>query len=295
MRIYFHGNCQATVMAKIWRETFPDHDVRSNEVHSMDLSLLDVYKDNIYNSDLIVTQIIADNYRQEPALSTKWIEANASSKSRLVKFPVLFFQGQAPQTYYLHGIPNYKSGYHDIHIADFFVRGIPQKDAVRLCLSEDFVPRAVARKIFDGSVEETIRREAAGDVDFVVSDIYNDYGKKRSIFHTINHPTRFTFKLAVERLMNVVELRGEVPSDGPDHLSQVRIPPYPSVCRSLGLSDDLSSAPYRVNDDPETAEAYLSGLFEHYAKTTASEKLHSAIQQNLFAKTYLELSRQHTS
>jgi hypothetical protein len=206
----------------------------------------------------------------------------------VITLPVLFFDGQLPQSHYIRTIADYKSGYHDVHIANLFLQGVECELAVKAVLSEGFMTKNFVKSVFDKSVTNTAEREKSANVDIRVTDIYQNYGLQRVLFHSINHPNRFVFARVLSRVAGMLGRSGDFPEVGNDYLNQVIIPPYPSVAKCLGLSSETRLLDhYRVNDDPETAHSFLSGIYAHYRDCVGAEALSKSFASNSSISEYL--------
>ena len=288
MRIYFHGNCQAIASAKMWREAFPDDEVNANEVHTLEAASMADYERTVRRANVIFTQVISDDYRDEPRLSSRWLVNEFGSTAQVVKFPVLFFQGQTPQSFYLREVENYKSGYHDVHVADAAVRGIDQGQAIHTILSKAFLSERHVLRVFTASIEETCRREEVGEIDIRIGDLYSSLGRNHLIFNTFNHPSRIMLARLLERMAYAIGRCALFAEVGQDHLANVMIPPYPSVVAALGIDPVEAQQIYRVNDAPEAAESFLGGLYQHYINVVGLERLRAVLSRNTEVCRYLE-------
>jgi hypothetical protein len=294
-RIYFHGNCQAVALSKYWREHFPNHEIHANHVHSMDVSDLQNYEWLCKSSDIIVSQVISDTYRDEFRLSTSWIRENKKAGCVLIVFPVMFYRGQTPQSFYIHGISGFKSTYHDAHLIDLLCRGYQETDILASVMSEQFLAPEIIDAVCNQTISETASREQLGKVDITVSDLYQRYQRSKLLFNSINHPTRFVMLRVMERVLACLGARATLQEEGEDFLAEVVIPPYPSVASHLGIGGVTNLNLYRVNHDPETADSFLRGLLLHYKVNVGTEELTKSVQQNTQLRAYLDMchSKQH--
>jgi hypothetical protein len=288
-RIYFHGNCQAVALSRYWREHFPDDEIHANHVHSMNVSDLQKYEWLCKSSDIIVSQVISDTYRGEFRLSTRWIRENKRAASVLIVFPVMFYRGQTPQSFYIHGISDFKSTYHDAHLIDLFCRGYEETDIIASIMSEEFLAPEIIDTVCSQTISETLSRENLGKVDIKVSDLYERYQRSKLLFNSINHPTRFVMLRVMEKVLAYLGVRATLQEEGEDFLAEVVIPPYPSVASHLGISGVTNQNVYRVNHYPETADSFLRGLLLHYKVNIGREELTKSVQQNTQLVAYLEM------
>jgi len=293
-RVYFHGNCQAFALAKYWREHFPNDEIYANHVHSMDISDLRGYESLCRRSDIIVCQAISDTYRSEFRLSTTWIRDNKKQACVLIVFPVLFYRGQTPQSFYIHGMSCFKSTYHDAHLIDLFCRGYEETDILDLIMSDRFLAPEVIDSVCNQTISETISREQRGNVDATVSDLYEKYQRSRLLFNSIDHPARFLLLRVLEKILACLGMRTVLREEGEDYLAEVVIPPYPSVARHLGIGGVADPNLYCVNGQAETTAGFLRGLLLHYRVNVGREELTRSVEHNAQLAAYLKMCHNST-
>jgi hypothetical protein len=201
----------------------------------------------------------------------------------------MFYRGQTPQSFYIHGIKDFKSTYHDAHLIDLFCRGYEETDILASIMSERFLAPEIIDAVCNQAISETRSREELAKVDIKVSDLYERYQRSRLLFNSINHPTRFVMLRVMERILAHLGVQVPLQEEGEDFLAEVVIPPYPSVASHLGISGVTNPNLYRLDSHPETAESFLRGLLLHYKVGVGREELTKSVQQNTRLMAYLEM------
>jgi len=197
MKLYIHGNCQSTALRRMVDDLGSAIRVRSREVHALNIpDEIDAYVRDISEADVILTQPVGNDYRDEPRLSLSWIEANKRRDSVVVRFLPLYTRCYMPSQGYLASIDALAMPYHDYHIVDHYLRGTP----VNSVLTDLDDPELYNRDFLDNELSldfnEAKRRERENVVQIPLTDFIVEAYRYRLLFHTINHPSRLLLAIA---------------------------------------------------------------------------------------------------
>ncbi|WP_246697014.1 WcbI family polysaccharide biosynthesis putative acetyltransferase [Methylobacterium planeticum] len=237
MRIYGHGNCQASAVGWLLREVRPEWQIKSREVQTFDLSSdeeLEQYHVDIEEADIILAQPISDGYRGVDTLSLSQIQARKRPDTGLFIFPSMHFRGYNIESFAI-GVEGYGLGYDDVHVADMYASGVSVDECYDRISSPTFFTRAFVLYEVMVCLRELIRRETACGAHARVSSILADKLDQELLFHTFNHPARKSLVGVTEQLMSAAGVPVTIPVGGMSYLSNIRIMPYPSTVIHLGL------------------------------------------------------------
>jgi hypothetical protein len=237
MRIYIHGNCQASAVGWMLREARPDLVIKSREVHTVDLNSradLDLYEDDVRGADLILTQPISETYRNVEIFSLKWLRNNKQPHAPLLVFPSIHFRGYNLQSFALD-VPGHIMDYHDVHVADMYSSGLSAEACHDRITSPTFFTKAFVLSEVLACLRELVRREEACRADARVSPILSEHLNDELLFHTFNHPARRVLRSVTERLMEAAGDPIQLEVNGVSYLNNVRIMPYHATALHLGL------------------------------------------------------------
>ncbi|WP_336488258.1 WcbI family polysaccharide biosynthesis putative acetyltransferase [Methylobacterium nigriterrae] len=294
MRVYCHGNCQASALGWLLAEIKPNWTIKSREVHNFDIlqpTQFEQYCDDIRSADIILSQPVSDNYRGVDFLSLSWLKAHKRPDGQLCVFPSIHYRGYNPQIFGL-GIEAYKIGYDDVHIADMYASGLSVEECHDRITSPMFFTRAFVLSEAMTNLRELIRREDVTGSHARVSPILATRMDQELLFHTFNHPNRRILVSVVEQLMAAAGQPVTLPLVGMCYLNNTRIIPYPSAVTSLGM--DVSAVPERglfvhLHVAMPLVD-FVKKAYEAYEQA-GREQLRTAISNNKWASAYLERYR----
>lgn len=290
MRVYIHGNCQASAIGWLLQEVRPDWTITSREVHTFDITApaaFEAYCADVASADLILAQPISENYRDVDYLSLAWLRAQKPPSATLLVFPSIFFRGYAQQSFAL-GLPGQLMEYHDVHVADMYRSGAPVAECHERITAEDFFTRGfVLGEVMEG-LRELIRREEAYATHARVSPILARDLERALLFHTFNHPARAILVEVTEQLMAAAGAPVTLERDGVDYLNNNRIMPYHSAVLHLGIDPAtlLELGCIVRSHVSETLADYVQAVYDNY-DTIGPEEVSAALSRNHEASAYL--------
>lgn len=300
MKIYLHGNCQTTVIKKMLDELDLGLDVKSREIHVIDVDKdMDEYSLDVAQADFIVTQSVKKDYRGDNRLSSQWIAENKSPSAQVITFPSTYFQGYTPSIFYLRPHDAFGMPYHDLHIVDFVCAGLSVGEITAQLTAPDFLSPAFVLSEMMLSIAELRKRE--GEIDLSAATIIEDCYQKSSLFHTVNHPSRSFFYYLLPQLLDRMGIYVKPSMIGPDYLVGTLVPPCVSVVRGLNLtycnpfSDKAGPETYRCAKGFLSRQQYIAGVVEHYSQQVGAQALVTAVRENTAATAYLARFKAHAS
>lgn len=132
------GNCQASAIGNILQKSVSFNEqyqiIIPPPVHIMTKEdIRDIYK-IIPSCDLLICQIVSENYRDSIGLGTKSLFGLAPQKTELIKLPVFYISSYNPELFYFKN----KNGstctdffdYHSVYFFYCFMNSIPIEQAV---------------------------------------------------------------------------------------------------------------------------------------------------------------------
>ncbi|CAB3789248.1 hypothetical protein LMG28614_02833 [Paraburkholderia ultramafica] len=290
MKIYIHANCQGGALAKLMAETRPnDVQIKYREVFSVDVNTeFESFKSDIEEADVIISQPVADNYRDVEWLATDWIRKNRSPKSRLIIFSAVYHRGQIPQCFPLRDLYDGRLAYHDAHAIDYFFAGKDVSEFLRDTQRSDFFPPDFVRSEAFLTTRELLRRERAAGCDVMVSDIIEAYSTTDQPLFTVNHPSRAVLATLGNRMLSLLGIEWRISLTGPEVLDQIVIAPYLSTALALGHEgtglrlDEMRSA-----NIWESRAEYFAQVFDAY-RSIGADRLREAILKHGELTAYLQ-------
>ncbi|MEN5363251.1 WcbI family polysaccharide biosynthesis putative acetyltransferase [Brevundimonas intermedia] len=268
LKIYIHGNCQATAIAELFREALSDKaSVVAREVFSVDV---DVGSNEIAQllrwADVVISQPVVEGYRGVDFLSTSWLSSQIKVSAVFLKVPVIYDRTQLPQCFNLRELHEGRLAYHDAHALDYFLNGFSVEDFLRDTRRSDFLSEKFVQSEALLSLREILRREREAEVDIRVSDSLTAALDVRQPMLSVNHPDRGLLAELTNRLLVRMGRVEAVAVAGTPMLDHFVVPPYLST--ALGLGHDGAGMDFdRVRHDArwESRDDYFTEVFSIYA------------------------------
>ena len=223
MRVYVHGNCQAPAIASLIAGQFPDWRIASYEVFTQTIiDEINVYRENVANADIIISQPVHDGYRDREDLSLSWIRSAAKPGAAVVVFPSMFFDGQLIGWRSV-AIPGYGMPYQDMLVLHCAALGMAANRITAIVLDRELYSEAFISDEIKLSIAEMRRRETGDGIDISFSPFLERHGEVAPLFHVINHPCRPALAYVANQTLAHLGYSAAVPFVGPEYL------PYPHV------------------------------------------------------------------
>lgn len=271
MRILFYGNCNAAFLVepdefglRVFDSIEDDHQYTSYMCQDECLNELALDRD-IKAADLIITQPIADDYRDKPNLSTNYLLNERKAGTPVVIFPTIWFDAYyldysslhvngklvtKPQNTHLGGIYQcWKSKRQSI---DFIREYVNNPD---LFSTLEFEERA-RKNISDTGIREQRCKSYATKYDDVypldLTPLYESDYKRIPLTYTCNHPSRqtlFTIGMMINDIVSSTSIGSEInliANPKADTFAGDRWIIYSSIQKSVDFATSLH--PPRIRD-----------------------------------------------
>ncbi|MFM0608128.1 WcbI family polysaccharide biosynthesis putative acetyltransferase [Paraburkholderia sediminicola] len=290
LKIYIHANCQGAALAKLMAETQPDNvQVKCREVFSIDIQTeFENFRSDIEEADVIISQPVADNYRDVEWLSTDWLRRNRSPNSRLIIVPAIYHRGQIPQCFPLKDFYDGRLAYHDAHAIDYFLEGKDVNAFLHDTQRSDFFPPDFVRSEAFLTTRELLRRENTAGCNVLVSDIIERYSTTDQPLFTVNHPSRAVLAMFGNRMLDTLGVEWRIPSAGAEVLDQIVIAPYLSAAIAIGHEGlGLRLDEMRSQNTWESRAEYFAHVFDAY-RAIGADRVRDAISGHGELTAYLQ-------
>lgn len=209
--VLFYGNCQPDAIRKIlcldpalYHATFlPCYLTDYDESAFLHL---------VTNSDIIVTQSIQDNYNNKPYLSTSFVLQHAKKHTRIFLFDSCYFHFYYFDLTYVKLDGNRYHApidYHYTSMIECYNKKLPVETYVRdyvhnATLKTEEELEAIAerglKELQDRYMLSKERYERDNVYVFSIHDFVRDNYKKKLLFYSVNHPTKYLFHHLCEEI-----------------------------------------------------------------------------------------------
>ena len=206
MNITVIGNCQARPIAELLSKSIS----RPAKVETIIAHLAHTYEPSeikklLENSDIIITQRIADNFTC-PDIVTSNIRKRVNASVLVIHN--LYFRGYNPELVYIRfpgegTLTGPLGDYHHQLIFEAWRSNYTKPQAEEYC-NELAVWERKFTGIFQSSLLEFKEREKFVDVKMLNS--IQEHFASRRLFFTFNHPTAFLLKLQVDKIIDALGL-----------------------------------------------------------------------------------------
>ena len=260
MRVAVVGNCQARMIAHALATFGEGVEITSVAiVHLLQSAQVEEYRAAFEEADVIVAQLVADNYHCDFVRTKVLIERYGDKVLSVVN---LFYEGYTPDWHYIRDVDRRPLGgamgdYQNATILSAWTAGESVERAAALMGDLDYNRERYGAAI-ERSLDELRRREA--DAHVPICDVIESLRFERRLFFIVNHPAACLFRELASRLLARmgVEERGRdtVMAEGLDQIVPLANPvmrtgetPGSEIARHKGV-DVLSIEPGDVVTGP---------------------------------------------
>ena len=253
--ILFYGNCQTSAIKEVLN--LPNNFLIKhiccflNELNEND------FLNYIQNSDIIITQPINDNYRDRPYLSTSYIIKNAKKETKIIILDSCYFEFYYVDLCYKHinnKMINYPSDYHYSNMLNCFKNNINQTTYIENYVNNyNFKSKEELENVATTSLNELNIRyikniEKYYGNNLIVLSIHDfvklNY-KKKLLFYSMNHPTKFIFQYLSQEIINYLNIPNTINYDI-DPLAHTKCILY--ACIQSVVEFDISECSFSLCD-----------------------------------------------
>lgn len=275
MKISIVGNCQSISLQNIIRVALTGKAVVPSikEVHLIENSYLTDLKENIESSEVVICQLIQDNYRNLP-IGTNQIADMMQPNARLVIIPNALFSAYFPSFIYIKDklgctiTPNNKqykgflSDYHDAVLIAAQVLGYKLDDLFDIYHKVKFNPDWFSSNTIQ-SINNLIEKEKKCDIN-ISNFIFNNY-KNRQLFWTYNHPCNDVLYHIINNIFNILGLPEVVfDSEAPEVMDNIVLPIFDFILKSLEF--EFQPHVFRLNGHDMKYDKFILDTWLTYDK-----------------------------
>ena len=228
MKILFYGNCQMEAINQILNLNINIYEISIIECFSTDINEND-FKKIIKKSNLIITQMIHENYRNKHYLSTKYILDHCTQQTKIIFINNLHFE------YYYFDLKFVKkketfieepSLYHYNQLIEYYKGGYPIEYYLKYIVNvPDLISNQDLENIANSSLNELEKRH--NDIlKFVskfnknvfietinITSFIRENYKNKLLFYTFNHPTKFLLQKMCQDILEKIPLENKLNYD----------------------------------------------------------------------------------
>ncbi len=213
--ILFYGNCQVGAVKHMLDKIIEDYHIEMILCYATDISK-DNFIKSIKNADIIITQPININYRNTDYLDTEFLLKHCNMDTKIIIFPSIFFDLYYFDMTYLHlnnnSLLKEPSDYHYNKMIEVYkYNNSGEDDYIEKYVDNiEYKSKYELEKIADDSIQELIKREKKM-LDYLnihdchlisVSDYIQKNYKKKLLFYSMNHPTKWLFHYVCENIVD---------------------------------------------------------------------------------------------
>ena len=201
IKIAVVGNCQARPIAQLLQQMNPNIEVTTTAiVHLLKTEEEPQYAPFLEQSDMIIAQLVADNYPCEFVRSQNLRQKYGNKVDSIVN---LYFSGYNPELRYVKlpgsGLLDGPLGaYHIQTVLDSWLEGAPTETAASRVESIEY-----NQKKYDGLSEKSLNdlRQREKNASVPIVDHIEANMSERKLFFTFNHPSALLMQTMIQRLL----------------------------------------------------------------------------------------------
>lgn len=275
------GICQLGALVKILEKStiftsFYDNIVYYPVYDISESKMAEILEKEVPSSDLIISQPVSDNYKNNEIFSSKKLRevANKQNKKHLI-MANCYFTGYDPTPFQI--TDNDGNIIHSDGISYFpsmCVDSLIAQNVDRACIEWCNID-CYSNKELDINLRYTItelknRENKIFDNDFaadiIISDYIENFFLHKHLFHTYNHPTNIIIIELFNRLMKKIELPPDSVILDQELLGSFSIPPPPSVYYGSHITFEYPK--FILYDKPYTTKEAMKILSEKISKVS---------------------------
>lgn len=187
--------------------------------------------------DIFIHQPISENFKE---FSSENLKEKLKRNCKIISFPVLYFTGYNPETFYFKNTDTDLmsfTNYHDANILQLYTEGKTIQEVYSILMDEQFYTNEYIEQNVRETLTELRFREKNLDIK-IAEFIANNYKNKR-LFWSMNHPTNDLIFLVVDQILEflMVPKLTEQEKNLPNQLlGRTRLFIYPSLTKFLNFS-----------------------------------------------------------
>lgn len=251
-KILFFGNCQAAAIMKCLNLKVENYITHYEPCHLSELSN-EQFTKMIKEQDIIITQPIAQNYRNLDYLNTNYIINNTDAI--VIIFNSCYFEFYYPDLKYFKrsdGLLKQPIDYHYQCMIDHYMRGDNIQQYVDECVNNpDLYSKEFFLDLANKSIKELRNRDAhtkkelctGNNVHFIsITDFIEQNYRDKLLFYSMNHPSKYLLHFVSESIIRILNIGNTIDYNA-DPLSNPKCILYKSL---------QSGVNFKVNNDFET-------------------------------------------
>jgi hypothetical protein len=215
--ILFYGNCQIGAIASTLCLCEEKYQTTSIPCFDTDIDEM-TFLNHISFSDLIITQLIRDNYREKHYLSTSYIIKNARSTTKIIILDSCYFNFYYVDLKYVHidGVQfaNPNAYHHKMMIEYYKNKESPNKYIEDIVNNPNLVSKEELETTANNSLNELNKRANAARVKYKMDNLYlisiHDFVKsnykEKLLFYSMNHPTKYVLQYLCHEIIKCANI-----------------------------------------------------------------------------------------
>lgn len=213
MKILFYGNCQPGALREMLNML--NHDYIC--CHNTDITQND-FLNKLLMYDIIITQPIADNYRDKPYLSTKFVIEHCKTNCKIIIVDIIYFNFyyfdlsytqfnnsrlSKPCDYHYNLMQEcYKKGNNIKYYIDNIVNNVHLKSNVEL---ENIANNSLCE--LKKRYEQNQQKYVGSNIQFIYTgDYIKENYKHKLLFYSMNHPSKYVLQFVCESILKILDI-----------------------------------------------------------------------------------------
>ena len=297
IKIIVIGNCQSTILQTIIKTSLNEVNVPPiKEVHLIQKSDIDNLYTELASSDIVICQLIQDNYRNLP-IGTNQIAEKLSPSTKMVIIPNIYFNAYFPNFIYIKNekgqtvtfdsskYKGFPSDYYDSMIIAAILLKYDLRDILNIYKTK--LKNKWGIDNLTKSFIELKKRESNCDIH--ISKYLKDNYRKKQLFWTFNHPANDVFFHLTQQIFLFLDISKNIEPLNKERykkefMSHITFPTYKFISESLQL--EFIPNKFRMHNTQLSYEDFITQCFNMYNKNPELIDINS---QNLSVKKSIDI------
>lgn len=218
--ILFYGNCQLFAVLKTLNLSH-DYNIFHIQCWKDDINK-EYFTDTIKKCDIIITQSIYDNYRDDDYLSTTYIKQHRKTNCKLIIFDSCYFNFYYFDLTYkmfnndtLHKPIDYHYNkmiecYINGHPPEYYISNFVNNFDLKTSEELETIAQCSLNELNDRYTQN--KEKYNGNNIFFIStyEYIKENYKDKLLFYSMNHPTKYVIQYICEKIINILQFQNTI-------------------------------------------------------------------------------------
>ncbi len=265
MNILFYGNCQLFAILKTLNLS-DNYNIFHVECHNASQNFIDI----IIKCDIIITQVINDNYRDVEYLSTSFIIQHKPQNCKIIIFDSCYFNFYYFDLTYkmfnnsiLHIPIDYHYNkmiecYNNEYSIEYYINNFVNNLDLKTCEELETIAENSLNNLNNRYITNKIKYNNDNIYIITIHDYIKQNYKEKLLFYSMNHPTKYVIQFVCEEIINILQIENTI-NYNIDILSNPKCILYKCISKIVNFNiDEHNALTQNITNNNEITQLYYN-------------------------------------